>query len=733
MPASRTRFALSVAGLVALAAVGGCRPQLPVNSPKAGEGAGDPAGPYTYTPDNPDANVGSPLYKPADAPKFANPPAAGTAPIVIPNCSVMFEERQTVSAETDGTIELIATPMKARADGVYEYRRRDGDKETVVEHNPRSFDLKKLHPRIAFNPREVAAYPSNPEKWVPYYKLRDGEWVATDQLLCMLDDSLILTRRDAAREKRDAAIRGLSAAEEGVKLTRDKIALYQGKETAIAAVERINDQVTLARFVENQAQSAQAIAQAEGDYREAGVMLTKHRIKSRVSGFIRSVAKRDGEYVRAGEKIFEIQSTETVRLEGTVDVHYKQWVRDGMMVTVEPAIPSAPVRSHMSHSPNHTVAGVAVTGHSPRPMVVSVGSDGKAFVWDPNLDDSKDALAFPHALPHPAGVPVRSVACTPPGGKVLAVTGADDGRVRVWDLTDLKNLPSKPSAEPTDYHASAVTAVAVSPDGRHAATAAGREVFVWDLASAKKLYSLPPEHRDGVTSLAFTPQAQLVTASRDRTLKVWKLGAEKAAVARTIEHRSGVVDTLAVSPDGGRVLFDQAKDRIDLLDLTNGPTAGQPVGQLSNVGPGVSFATLALFFPSHAAPGTPAEQLPPYRMVTAGGEGDLRGGLQVWEVARAGGRGAEIARLVTHGRAAVSCAAFSPVKEAPFLVVGTEGGSVQVWTPPTGPAKKHQGRITYTEVTGPRYATVRVEMNNRDLGLLDRSSATVVVNPGQQQ
>jgi WD40 repeat protein len=350
-------------------------------------------------------------------------------------------------------------------------------------------------------------------------------------------------------------------------------------------------------------------------------------------------------------------------------------------------------------------------------------------VWDPNLDDAKTALGFPHNLPHP--VAVRSVACTPPGKKVLAITGAEDGKLRIWDLTDAAKLPQKPALEPADFHTSPVIAVAISPDGEFAASTAGREVFIWNIASGKKLYALPPEHRDNVTAVSFTPQTTLITVSRDRTLKVWKLGAERAAVARTIDHRSGVVDTLGISPDGGRVLFDQDKDRIDIVDLTSGPTMGQPVGQLSNFGPSVSFAKLALFAPGHAPGVLPADQQTPYTVVTAGGEGDLKGGLQVWQVSRAGGRGAEIARLVTHGRAAATCAAFSPHKEAPFLVVGTDRGSVQVWRPPQGPMKKHQGRITYIEVTDPRFATVRVEMSNKDLGLLDRSSATVIVNPGQ--
>jgi hypothetical protein len=206
-----------------------------------------------------------------------------------------------VSAETDGTIEVIATPMTRRADGVYEYRLLDG---TVVTHDPRTFDPKKPHPKIVFNPREMAAYPDNPQQWVPLYKLRDGDWVATGQMLCMLDDSVFLTKKRAAEQIQKAAVEGMEAAKEGVKLTREKIDLYKDKKGVIAPVEILNDQITLTRFVENLSQSSQTIARAQGDFEEANVMLSKHRIKSRVTGFIRSVAKHDGEFVRAGEKIF---------------------------------------------------------------------------------------------------------------------------------------------------------------------------------------------------------------------------------------------------------------------------------------------------------------------------------------------------------------------------------------------------------------------------------------------
>ncbi|HJZ56520.1 MAG TPA: hypothetical protein VKE74_16260, partial [Gemmataceae bacterium] len=131
-----------------------------------------------------------------------------------------------------------------------------------------------------------------------------------------------------------------------------------------------------------------------------------------------------------------------------------------------------------------------------------------------------------------------------------------------------------------------------------------------------------------------------------------------------------------------------------------------------------AFATLALFSAN--------EEL----IVTAGGEGELKGALQVWTAPAAGGRGAEAARLITPGRVAVTCAGFSPVKDAPFLVVGTERGTVHVWTPPTTAMRKYEGKVMNVDSTDPRYVTVRVEMDNRELNLRDRSAATIIV-PGK--
>src|SRR5207244_12127583 len=130
-------------------------------------------------------------------------------------------------------------------------------------------------------------------------------------------------------------------------------------------------------------------------------------------------------------------------------------------------------------------------------------------------------------------------------------------------------------------------------------------------------------------------------------------------------------------------------------------------GPCQNRGWTASFATLAIFNPDETF------------LVTAGGEGELKGGLQVWSTPPAGGRGSEVARLFTRDRIPPTCAAFAPSgTEIPFLAVGTEKGNVHLWQPPSDPTRtKSEGRVAYLDPTDPRYWTVRVELDNKLLNL----------------
>ncbi len=654
-----------------------------------------------------DKPTASPEPLPADITSLLYPPAAppvykGTArgePLVIPNCVVQYEDRQVVSAEVEGTIELFATEFKP---GEYEKLTDDEKRDWVVYH-----------------PRDP-----NPTNRQPLKRVRESMTVDARQIVAFLDDKLVRARLEGAEKIKKSAVEAKKNATTGADAARQKYETSRRLSGDQITKEVLDDLITYSRFLENLDQANQQIAKSEADFKEADVLLSRHFTRSGVSGTIRTISRRPGEFVKAGEKIMEIEVTDKVRIEGQLGVQYMDPrrpnpVRIGTEVIVEPVFPSAPSAGYTKH--NQAVTGVAVVAHPDGPLVVSVGADGGARVWDPNLGKKPNRSTEPHNLPHPVGV--GCVAVTPIEAKaILVVTGSDDGKIRIWDVSNRERLPETPKAEPEDAHTSAVQAVAISPNGRFCASAAGRDVFVWELATAKKLYTMALDHRDSVTSVSFTPQNTLVTASKDGTIKVWKLGTERAAVVRTLDHRTGAIDVLGVSRDGARVLFDQGKNRVDLVDLAS----GQTVGQIQNAGSAGSFSALAVFGPDDVNPGTdPATG--PYTIATAGGDGDLKGVLQLWQAARSGGRGSEVGRLVARDRSPITAAAFSPVRSEPFLVVGTADGAVHLWKPPTEARKTYTGRVVNIDASDRGYVTVRVEMDNRELRLLDNSVANVVI------
>jgi WD40 repeat protein len=623
--------------------------------------------------------IGARLYEAAKAPA-APRTAAGPEPIVVPQAIIQFDEKISLAAQVDGEIELIASPL-----------------DRTGKYDPKD---PKYAGRLVPRPRE--------KTWM-HVRLMDGDPIREGQVLAFLDDSQVSLQLKSLEESLTAAENAAKEGDDSVKQT--DVAVQLVKKAGAAPLELIRYEVELSQSKVQQARTKVELVRYRGEQAITNDKRQRHYTFSPFTGKIVRILQFPGQFVKAGEPILEVQNTSRFRVEGKMDRQEAEKIKQYTPVAVEPVRSLSPEPFTARH--RQEVTGLTVTAHKGRPMVVSVSNDGTAIVWDVTAAEKKQ-----HILPH-LGSGVRCVAATgAKAGTHLIATGTSDGKVRLWDLANPAALPDKPAAEFEDSHAQAVTAIAFSPDGRYLATAAGRDVFLWDVAARKKKYVFPVEHKDDVKAMWFTPQATLVTACRDKSIRVWEVGTDGSNVVTTFDHRSGAVDVLGVSSDGGRVLFDQDPTRIDLVNLADGRTTGS----LMNTGGALRFAGLALFSGDDKY------------VITGAGDADSKGELQLW-AAPENGRGSERRRLVTQYRTAVTCAAFSP-PDAPakFVAVGTQNGAVNFWLlPDVNERSALRGRVVSVLPNDARTAQVRVEVENPD-GVLtdliqDRGTATVIIDP----
>jgi WD40 repeat protein/predicted Ser/Thr protein kinase len=240
---------------------------------------------------------------------------------------------------------------------------------------------------------------------------------------------------------------------------------------------------------------------------------------------------------------------------------------------------------------------------------------------------------------HPAMV--SAAAISPDGSRLL--TGAEDGRARLWD-------PATGDVVAALSHEDPVWAVAFGPDGRTALTASGTRARLWDVAAARPI-DPTLMHPEMVWAVAFSPDGKiLLTGCLDGTARVWRTD-----TGRPTELRHGrCVRAVAFAPDGKTVVTGGDDGKARLWDAATGKRTDRVFAHGDSI-----FA--AAFSPD----GT--------KLLT----GDERGRVTLWDLAS----GAEQYSLPHHGT--VWAVAFSPDGET-FAAGAIGDQTVRLWDTDTG-------------------------------------------------
>jgi WD40 repeat protein len=550
--------------------------------------------------------------------EVATPTHLGVEPILVPaHLTIMEQGQVSLPALRDGRILFIGTEIKPG----------DPPSPIVFKHRGKS-----------------------------YRPLEAGDRVEPGDTVMLLDDSEAFAKLEAARVAEEALGKVLAQA----RFVKEKVEVVHTIRTNLYNKNNLSE----LEYVQSAAEVARALAtessqQAEYEAKRQEHIAAKinyeyYTIRANMAGIVQPFSHRPGQSVKALEPVLQIQNTDYLRADGMVALGYVGRLRRGMPVFIEPLIEEAPRVRRRFHT--QAINAIAVSSHEPRPYIVTASEDRTARVWD-GLSDRETAI-FAHS------VAVRSVACSPPSGtKKYCLTGCEDGKGRLWDLTNPKssNIPLR---ELDGGHRGAISAVAFAPDGKTCATADARDICIWDVESGQLRYKLPQHHLGEITSLAYTPQAKLVSAGRDMTVRVWSLGTEGARLDYTQEGRSGDMSRLGVSHDGQYFLFDVGPSLrlMNLVDRRN-------VGVIESVHEASKLSTFAVF--SHDS-----------RLVLTGSQNEGR--LSVWRTPIGGFRATELRQFVPRERMVVfTCAAVSPFGNDPFAVTGTKSGDLYVWPMPT--------------------------------------------------
>lgn len=196
-------------------------------------------------------------------------------------------------------------------------------------------------------------------------------------------------------------------------------------------------------------------------------------------------------------------------------------------------------------------------------VLLSSSWDPTLRVWDVEKGTERLRIEPGHSLP---------VAALSPDGTTVATGGANSPHaVQLWDAaTGKKRMDAYPG------HVRPLTAVAVSPDGKLAATCAGSEIGLWETATGKPVRTVSGS--GGAIRVAFSPDGTRLVSAGGGGVRLWDVATGRELAV--LDGDRGGIATLLFSQDGRRLATlhfwyeqgSQLQHRARVLDVATGET-----------------------------------------------------------------------------------------------------------------------------------------------------------------
>ncbi|MCX4993458.1 WD40 repeat domain-containing protein [Streptomyces sp. NBC_00568] len=253
--------------------------------------------------------------------------------------------------------------------------------------------------------------------------------------------------------------------------------------------------------------------------------------------------------------------------------------------------------------------------------------------------------------------PVSAVACTVLDGAPIAITGGDDGTVRIWDLTT-----RLPIGEPLAGHTDSVFAVACTVlDGTPIAITGSRDstVRIWDLTTRLPIGEPHVGHFGWVSAVACTVLDGIpiaITGGNDGTVRVWDLTTRLPIGEPLMRHTGPVFAVACTVLDGAPIAITGSDDTtVRVWDLTTRRMIGEPL--TGHTGPVSAVACTVL-------DGAP---------IAITGSNDTT--VRVWDLTTR----RMIGEPLTGHTGPVSAVACTVLDGAPIAITGSNDTTVRVW------------------------------------------------------